>query len=134
MLDFGSGSGVLSIAAARLGATVDAVEIDEKAILHARRNVADNALEDRITQHTSLADVTGTFDLIVANILSAVLLSFAEDLVGRSAPGSVLVLSGLVSTDTPALSVRYAALMAGARPEIYERGEWRGLVWRRKPA
>jgi hypothetical protein len=40
-------------------------------------------------------------------------------------------LSGLVSTDVPEVSVRYASLLAGARPEVYERGDWRALLWRR---
>ena len=41
-----------------------------------------------------------------------------------------LVLSGLVSTDVPEVTAAYLPLLGGARPEVYERDEWRGLVWR----
>ena len=134
MLDFGSGSGVLSIAAARLGGAVEAIEIDEQAIAHAQANLAANGVEGSVTQRTSLAGVGGGFDLVVANILRSVLLAFAGPLVERLAPTGTLVLSGLVGTDVPEVSVRYARLLGGARPEIYERDDWRALVWRPGPA
>jgi ribosomal protein L11 methyltransferase len=130
LLDFGSGSGILSIAGARLGATVDAVEIDPRAIEHAEQNLRANGVAERVRQITALGDAAGPFDLVVANILRSVLLLFADALVERVAPGGTLVLSGLVSTDVPEVSARYARLLGGARPEVYERDEWRALVWR----
>lgn len=72
----------------------------------------------------------GTFDLVVANILRDVLLALAEPITSGVAIGGALVLSGLVSTDVPALTARYAKLLAGRRPEVYERGSWRALAWR----
>lgn len=131
MLDFGSGSGILSIAGARLGATVSAVEIDEQAIVHAEQNVRLNGLEDRICHARDLEGAHGPYALVVANILRPVLLAFAPALVQRLAPGGALVLSGLVATDVPELSVRYASLLGEARPEAYAHGDWRALVWRR---
>ena len=131
MLDFGSGSGVLSIAAARLGGSVEAVEIDTQAIAHADINLAANGVTAQVKQHTTLDGVEGPFDLVVANILRSILLDFAAPLVAQLGPTSTLVLSGLVSTDVPEVSVRYASLLGGARPEIYERESWRALVWRR---
>ncbi len=47
-----------------------------------------------------------------------------------SPPTGTLVLSGLVSTDVPEVSARYAKLLGDRRAEIYERGDWRALVWR----
>lgn len=129
MLDFGSGSGILSIAGALLGATVDAVEIDPRAIEHAEQNLRANGCADRIRHLATLGETTGPFDLVVANILRSVLLSFADALVGLRAHGA-LVLSGLVSTDVPEVSARYAPLLGERRPEVYERDEWRALVWR----
>src|SRR5262249_38119169 len=132
LLDFGSGSGILSIAAAaHLGATVDAVEIDSAAIAHAALNFHTNATADRVRQLPSLDEAAGPFDRVVANILRGILLSFAEPLAARLAPAATLVLSGLVATDVPEVGTRYAALLGGQRPEIYEREEWRALVWRR---
>jgi ribosomal protein L11 methyltransferase len=130
MLDFGSGSGILAIGAARLGAVVEAVEIDALASAHAERNARANAVVDRIRHARTLEDTRGSFDFVVANILRSVLLEFADALVARLASRATLVLSGLVSTDVPQVSVRYSALLEGLRPEVYERGDWRALVWR----
>jgi ribosomal protein L11 methyltransferase len=130
MLDFGSGSGILSIAAARLGAVVDAVEIDSLAAAHGERNATANGVSDRIRALRTLEQTRPPFDFVVANILRAVLLDFAGALVERMAAGAALVLSGLVSTDVPEVSVRYASRLGGERPEVYERGEWRALLWR----
>jgi ribosomal protein L11 methyltransferase len=131
MLDFGSGSGILSIGAAKLGALVDAVEIDRHASAHGERNARVNAVDDRIRHRRALEDTRGSFDVAVANILRAVLLEFARALVGRLTPGATLVLSGLVSTDVPQVAAHYGSLLREQRPEVYERGEWRALVWRR---
>jgi ribosomal protein L11 methyltransferase len=131
MLDFGSGSGILAIGAAKLGAVVDAVEIDALARAHATRNAQAHAVSDRIHQVCTLEDTCGAFNFTVANILRAVLLEFADALVARLAHDAALVLSGLVSTDVPQVGARYATLLRGERPEVYERGEWRALVWRR---
>lgn len=131
LLDFGSGSGILSIAGAKLGAEVQAVEIDELAIAHAEANVRINAVQERVHFSRSLADTSGTFELVVANILLPVLTGAAAELVARRAPGGVLVLSGLVSTDVPEAIARYTPLFDGKRPEIYEQGAWRALTWGR---
>jgi ribosomal protein L11 methyltransferase len=130
-LDFGSGSGILSIAAAaHLGAHVDAVEIDARAIEHARGNLLLNGVGNRVRLLRDLAETTGQYELIVANILRDVLLAHADALTERlDAPGT-LILSGLVSTDVPELGARYAARF-DVRPEIYARDEWRALVFRR---
>lgn len=130
MLDFGSGSGILAVAAAKLGASVDAIEIDEAALTHARRNAHRNGVASRIRLAQRPDGHDGPYDLIVANILRAVLLEVAEGLTSRLSPRGALVLSGLVASDVPELSVRYAALLGGRRPEVYERGDWRALAWR----
>lgn len=131
MLDFGSGSGILAIGAARLGAIVDAVEIDALARAHGERNARANAVFGRIRHASALDDTRGKFNFTVANILRSVLLEFACALVARLAPAATLVLSGLVSTDVPEVSVCYTSLLGDERPEVYERGNWRALVWRR---
>jgi ribosomal protein L11 methyltransferase len=130
-LDFGSGSGILAIGAAKLGAVVDAVEIDALAGAHGERNARANCVDDRIRHTRTLKGTRSPFDFVVANILRSVLLEFAGALVARLAPGATLVLSGLVSTDVPQVSVRYVSLIGDKRPEVYERGVWRALVWRR---
>ncbi len=131
LLDVGSGSGILSVAGAALGAMVDAVEVDPAAMEHGIRCFRANGVEDRVRSFASLGEVVGPFDLIVANVWRAVLLQLAEDIARLRAPGGSLLLSGLVSTDVPEVSVGYAGLLGGQRPEIYERDEWRALLWRR---
>jgi ribosomal protein L11 methyltransferase len=130
MLDFGSGSGILAIGAARLGAVVDAVEIDPLASAHGESNARANDVADRIRHARTLEGTDGSFDLVVANILRSVLLEFAEALVARLASGATLVLSGLVSTDVPQVSARYSSLLGDARPDVFENGDWRALAWR----
>ena len=130
MLDFGSGSGILSIGAAKLGGVVDAVEIDALAISHAERNARANGVSRRIRHARTLEDTRGPFDFVVANILRTVLLEHASALVACLGSGATLVLSGLVSTDVPPVAASYASLLRGQRPEVYERGEWRALAWR----
>jgi len=130
LLDVGSGSGILSIAGARLGASVDAVEIDARAIEHAERCYRANGVEDRVRSFSSLAEVRGPFDLVVANVWRSVLLSLCKEVVRLRASGGSILLSGLVSTDVPEVSVHYARLLGDQRPEVYERDEWRALLWR----
>ena len=124
MLDVGSGSGILSIAAAKLGGTAVGVEIDEAANEAARRNASLNRLD--LTFQTTWPE--GTFDVVVANILRDILLELAPDIAARAR--GTLVLSGLVSTDVPAVIARYARWRSGRRPDLFERGPWRALVWR----
>ncbi len=132
VLDFGSGSGILSIAAALLGARVDGVEIDPLAIDNANENARLNTMVGSVRFEKILAEF-GTPDrkypIVIANILRPVLLEFAEMLTSKlERPGKV-VLSGLISTDLPDVIAKYSELLGGVRPEIFERGEWRALVF-----
>src|SRR5271165_6506274 len=69
MLDFGSGSGILAIGAAKLRAVVNAVEIDPAAAAHGERNARANCVDDRIRHARTLEGIRPQFDLVVANIL-----------------------------------------------------------------
>jgi ribosomal protein L11 methyltransferase len=128
-LDFGSGTGILSIAAAKLGAIALGIDIDESAIASAEENKALSSVAERVSFARSLDSVVGSFELVVGNILRGVLVDAAEALVARLAQSGTLVLSGLVSTDAPEITAHYAPRLGGRRPEIYQRGDWRALVW-----
>ena len=99
VLDVGCGSGVLSVAAARLGArSVTAIDVDPAAIEATRANALRNDVADAITvTDVSLADVTGTFDLVLANVLASTLVELAEPLAAHVADGGRLVVSGLLA-------------------------------------
>ena len=93
-LDVGCGSGILALAAARLGMVVVGIDIDPTAVEVARENAQINGLSATFSD-TDLADVTGTFPLVVANVYAEVLTTMAGDL-ARLCSG-VLVLAGILS-------------------------------------
>ena len=96
VLDVGSGSGILAIAACRLGATALAVDHDAQA----RRATLDNARENAVTVDlaSDLDAVGGGFDVVVANLVADTIRRLAGSLVERLAPGGELLLSGILSS------------------------------------
>lgn len=98
ILDYGCGSGILAVAAARLGAaSVTAVDIDDQAVRATRENAQRNDVNARIK--TPAIDAIGarTFDIVLANILAQPLITLADTLTGHAAPDAPLVLSGLLT-------------------------------------
>lgn len=129
VLDFGAGNGVLSIAAARAGATVEAVEIDEGALQETRHNAALNGVAERIDARAALSEPARPFELVVANVLCGVLVEHAAPLCARVAPAGHLVLSGLVATDVPIIAAAYRPHLGGHALAVHARGEWRAVVF-----
>ncbi len=109
VLDVGTGSGVLAIAAKLLGAEkVVAVDNDPVAVTIAQSNAELNHASIEVSD--SLSEVPGTFDAIVANIVPATLASLANDLVARAAPKGEVFLSGIPSTQDLEVIKAYSAL------------------------
>ncbi len=133
VLDFGSGSGILAIGAALLGATVEGVEIDELAIDNALDNARMNGVEERVRFFKTLQIVRGEVPVVMANILKPVLLEFADELASRLAvrTGSRMILSGLIDRDVEEVSARFSALLLDARCEVRELNEWRAVIFTR---
>ncbi len=129
VLDFGSGSGILAIGAALLGATVDAVEIDALAIENATENARLNGVSDSIVYSRSLSPSFSPYPIVLANILKPVLIEFAPQLVARLAKGGTLILSGLMEKDGTDVAAHFSELLGGAKPRMLVAGEWRALVW-----
>jgi ribosomal protein L11 methyltransferase len=95
LLDYGCGSGILAIAAARLGAgSVVGVDIDPLAVEAARANAQRNGVT--ATFHDSAQPVAGAYDLVVANILSNPLRVLAPAICARLRRGGRLALSGIL--------------------------------------
>jgi ribosomal protein L11 methyltransferase len=112
-LDLGSGTGILAIAAARLGAaSIVAVDLEESAALSCAENVRLNGLEEQIIticgEFAVVADQT--FDLVLANIYADILLPLADRLVSVTRPGGYLLLSGIPLQDKYDIVQRYTAL------------------------
>lgn len=106
LLDFGCGSGILAIAALKLGAaTAVAIDIDPQAVTATLDNAQRNGVADRLTAAT--AQPAETFDIVLANILAAPLIDYAEWLSARVRPGGALVLSGILAEQVDAVCNAY---------------------------
>jgi ribosomal protein L11 methyltransferase len=110
VLDYGCGSGILAIAAARFGAgEVVAVDIDPAAV----GATADNARRNGVGLQAGLPETAhGGFDVVLANILARPLELLAPLLSGHLNAGGRLVLSGILERQAPALAAAYAPLLA----------------------
>mgnify|MGYP001627181620 CR=1 FL=1 len=106
VLDYGCGSGILAIGAAKFGASsVDAVDIDEAAV----QSTVDNAKANGVTLSAGLPDrATGRYDTVLANILATPLKVLAPLLCAHVAPGGALVLAGILSRQADELKAAYA--------------------------
>jgi ribosomal protein L11 methyltransferase len=112
-LDLGSGTGILALAAARLGVSaVVAVDLEEAAAVSCQENVALNGLESQITTICGDLSAVGEqfFDLILANIYADILLPLADQLVGMTCSGGHLLLSGVPLQDKFDIVQRYTRL------------------------
>lgn len=112
VLDFGCGSGVLALAAARLGAdTVVAVDNDPQALTATADNATVNAVAERIEPLAAEAwSAGGDCDLVVANILANTLVELAPALTAAVKPGGHLALSGVLAEQGDEVTAAYATL------------------------
>ncbi|MBL7662366.1 50S ribosomal protein L11 methyltransferase [bacterium] len=100
VLDVGTGSGILSIAAAKLyEASITAIEIDGQAVANASENIALNSFSEENIRliHGDIKLAAETYDLILANIYAEVLLELKADLIKRLNPGGSLIISGILA-------------------------------------
>ena len=111
LLDYGCGSGILAIAAAKLGAgNVLGVDIDAQAVSAARSNAERNAVAARFDD--SAKEIKGQFDIVVANILSNPLKALAPAICSHVRAGGQLALSGILAEQTDELIASYAPYLA----------------------
>ena len=107
LLDYGCGSGILAIAAARLGAReVLGVDIDPQAVSAAQSNAERNEVSARFAD--SAREIKGQFDIVVANILSNPLKALAPAICSHVRPGGQLALSGILADQAEELIAAYA--------------------------
>jgi ribosomal protein L11 methyltransferase len=97
VFDFGTGSGILAIAAAKLlNVPVEGNDIDQGAIDNARDNIKLNNVEDLVSAATSpLEQYAGPYDLILANVYGEVLMKLASQVTRMAKPGATAILSGI---------------------------------------
>jgi ribosomal protein L11 methyltransferase len=135
-LDIGTGSGILAIAAARLGyVTVDAFDFDPEAVRVASANARRNRVSQKIhffeQDVTKLSRTGPNYSLICANLISNLLISARDRILARLPPGGVLVVAGILKTEFP--SVQRAYEKAGLRLIASRiQNEWRSGTFARR--
>lgn len=129
--DVGTGSGILAVASALLGASrVEGTDNDPLAVRIAQENIAANGFTDRITAVEVSLPPQGEFDFVVANILADVILGMASELYQAVKPGGLLIASGIIAHR--AEDVRQGLKPVGFQiAETREEGEWVAILARR---
>ena len=129
VLDLGCGSGILSIAAAKLGANkVIGVDIDQLAVDATIENAQQNGVADKIKAHRGGLDTVITsarrYDLVVVNILAKIIIAMCDEKLGETVrPGGKAIFSGVIESQTEA--VEEALRKTGLEPTArYQQGDW----------
>ena len=123
VLDVGCGSGVLSIAALLLGAaSAVGVDIDEDAVVVARRNAENNGVTTKFgASSRDIGAVDGVYGIVLANIETRVLIHMPAQLQARVEPDGLLILSGILRAERAELLAAYAPMRLA---QCLEEGEW----------
>ncbi len=133
IFDVGTGSGILAVAAAKLGASsIQAVDFDPMAVRVAKENIAINKVEDvvHVGQSDLLASVTGKADIIIANIIADIVIRLLTDIPERLQKDGFFIASGII---TERLSDVTAAMLAQGLiiDKVIEEGGWVAMVARK---
>ena len=130
-LDLGTGTGLLAIAALKLGFTaILGVDIDPLAIEASKKNLALNSAGSIAFFVGGVADAPGTYDMIAANLISGTLVELAGEIASRVGTPGVAILSGILAgqDDEVAEAMEQAGLVCGERLRA---GKWVSLACRR---
>ena len=130
VFDIGTGSGVLAIVAAKLGAKrVEAVDFDPVAVRVARENVRQNDVEDIVRTERSdlLKSVAGEADLIIANIIADIIVRLFGEVEAHLAPDGTMLLAGIIE-DRLQDVVEAAALHGFAVEKIEQEKGWAAVI------
>ena len=137
MLDVGCGSGILSIGASLLGAdTIDAIDIDSKAVEVTIENSQINGLNNIHASTTPVDKIPNQYTVVVANILASILVRLARGIVQTVGEHSTLILSGIpfhqIEEVQETFSQAHQAHWSRSlpTPELTQEGEWACLVYR----
>ncbi|MGI9222517.1 MAG: 50S ribosomal protein L11 methyltransferase [Woeseiaceae bacterium] len=129
ILDYGCGSGVLAIAAVKLGADqAVAMDIDSQAVRATLDNAASNEVRNRMLVSNHVRGVAGGFDVVVANILAGPLVELAEPITSHVKGGCLLALSGILSEQVEDVLNAYRPWIEFEEPEFREQD---GQTWAR---
>jgi len=133
VIDYGCGSGVLAIAAAKLGAArIDCYDIDPQAAIATHDNATDNQVAERIRLHEAPESLPRDAGVLVANIISGILCDLAPRFAQLLQPGTTLVLAGILDEQVESVVTTYAPWIA-LQP-FGQRDGWTALTGTRKQA
>tara|TARA_R110002049_G_scaffold157184_1_gene322165 strand:- start:902 stop:1795 length:894 start_codon:yes stop_codon:yes gene_type:complete len=135
VLDYGCGSGVLAIAALKLGArAATGMDIDPQAVTATLQNAERNAVAEKMTVLGSDKAIDDTFDIVVANILAGPLIELAESVITRLSSGGDLALSGILSGQVDKIQAAYAPWILFDEPAFRTQGKqtWARLNGKRR--
>ncbi|MEO6518969.1 MAG: 50S ribosomal protein L11 methyltransferase, partial [Pseudoxanthomonas sp.] len=114
VLDFGCGSGILALAALKLGAAkAVGVDNDPQALISTFDNAARNQVEQQLAVYLPQDEPVATYPVVVANILASALDALADTLAARVAPGGCIALSGILQGQEHELLSRYGQWFDG---------------------
>lgn len=131
VLDFGAGSGILAIAALKLGArAADAVDNDPQALQASRDNAERNGVGEQLQVYLPEQAPARVYPVVVANILAGALDALADTLAERCAAGGVIALSGILKGQETELLARYAPWFEQLQVETRE--DWVRISGRRR--
>ena len=133
VLDVGCGSGILSLLALLLGAkSARGVDVDPDAVEVTRENAARNGYAERLEADTTdVRELDGAYGVVLANIEARVLIPLASAIMARTAPGGLLVLSGVLAPDVVAqLEEVKTAYSAFTLEGVDRKGEWVAILLR----
>jgi ribosomal protein L11 methyltransferase len=131
VLDVGCGSGILAIAALKLGAKcADGIDIDRQALTASRQNALDNGVSDRLRLSMDPAIFDGEYDLVIANILAGTLVEMSAELSKRTMHGGLLALSGILSEQVPDVSSAFVDWFTLEAP--VRRNNWARITGRKE--
>ncbi|MFJ5768554.1 50S ribosomal protein L11 methyltransferase [Psychrobacillus sp. NPDC093180] len=133
VIDVGTGSGVLSIGAAKLGAaSIHALDLDEVAVQSAKENIALNKVSDvvQVTHGNLLDNVNEKADIVVANILAEIIMTFTNDAYSIVKDGGLFITSGIIATKKE--DVRNSLQQAGFEiEEVMMMEDWVTIISRK---
>ena len=127
--DVGCGSGILSIAAAKVGANVSLCDIESASIENATTNLANNGVTPEAIWEGSIQDADGEYDVIVANIVSDILIFLKKDIEKHLKQGGYVILSGILEKYENKVKKSYSSLVPADR---IQEGEWISLIYKKE--
>lgn len=131
VIDYGCGSGILAVAAVKLGARqAHAFDIDPQALIATRDNAAANGVAEQVVVHEAAESLPGGVDVLVANILLGPLCALAPSFAAFVRPGGALMLAGLMEHQAVEVTQAYDAWFDMS--SMPKREDWVGLPGRRR--